>query len=472
MRQLSNNELIIPMFPEEFIRRLRSQEYIDSELLLHSLDEPAKASIRINPGKWNNKPVDASHVPWCKTGFTLKERPSYTADPLFHAGCYYPQEASGMFLEEIFHQFFAGRKNVRVLDLCAAPGSKSTHLATLIGENGCLIANEVIKSRAHVLAENITKWGFPNTIVICNSPSEIGHLKGYFDLILVDAPCSGEGMFRDIKTREEWSEENALLCYKRQRRILLDIWPALKEDGILIYSTCTFNPSENEENVKWLTENTLCDNIKINISSFPEIEEINYKGITGYGFYPGKTKGDGFFVAVVRKNERTAEFAFKHSDRHNGISSSDIKIAGEITNDYPGDFHKFGDTVYHIPIPSVEIQTLGKSLRIIKPGTALFKHLKNDFIPLHDLAVSLLTKENSFPAVELDYKQAISYLKKDNIIISGPTIGWNIVKYRGANIGFIKSLGNRVNNYYPIEFRIRIDEKLLYKKKIINWETY
>jgi len=460
------------MFPEEFIRRLKTQEYINSELLLHSLDEPPVPCIRINPGKWNNTPVDAFPVPWCKTGFTFKERPSYTADPLFHAGCYYPQEASGMFLEEIFNQLFEGRENIRVLDLCAAPGSKSTHLATLIGENGCLIANDVIKSRAAILADNITKWGFPNTIVTCNDPSEAGRLKGYFDLILVDAPCSGEGMFRDIKAREEWSEENTLLCYKRQRRILLDIWPALKEDGILVYSTCTFNPAENEGNVKWLTDNTLCENIKIDISAFPEITEINYKGITGYGFYSGKTNGDGFFVAVVRKNERTEEFKFKHFNKYNDISASDIKVAEEITEDYPGDIHKFGDTVYHIPIPASEIQTLGKALRIIKQGTALFKNLKNDFIPLHDLSVSLLTKENSFPAVELDYNEAISYLKKDKFFISGLTIGWNIVKYRGANLGFVKNIGNRLNNYYPVEFRIRINEKLLYEKKIINWRTY
>ncbi len=459
------------MFPEEFIRRLKSQEYIDSEWLLHSLDEPAKASIRINPAKWNNEPVDASPVPWCKTGFTFKERPSFTADPLFHAGCYYPQEASGMFLEVIFNQLFEERENIRILDLCAAPGSKSTHLATLVGKNGCLIANDVIKPRASILAENMTRWGIPNTIVTCNDPSETGRLRGYFDLILVDAPCSGEGMFRNIKAREEWSEENAVLCCKRQRRILLDIWPALKENGILVYSTCTFNPAENEENVKWLTEKAICENIKIDISSFPEITEINYKGTTGYGFYPGKTNGDGFFVAVVRKNEPTEELTFKHPDRHNSISTSDLKVAREMTCDYPGEIYKYGDTVFHTPLPSCEIQTLGKMLRIIKPGTALFKPLKNDFIPLHDSAVSLLTNKNFFPAVELDYHQSVSYLKKENINIPGSTIGWNIVKYRGVNFGFVKSTGNRINNYFPIKQRIMMNERFLDEKKIINWDT-
>lgn len=289
------------MYPESFIRRISTQEYIDAGELLDSLQQASPSSIRINLSKWNKWPLDSERVPWCSSGFYLKTRPSFTLDPLFHSGCYYPQEASGMFIEQVFRQIVNTDRYIRVLDLCGAPGGKSIHLSSMIGPGGLLVSNEVIRSRAAVLAENIAKWGAGNTIVTQNDPSVFTGLHGFFDVILIDAPCSGEGMFRDAVAINEWSEENTFHCSDRQKRILADVWPALDENGILIYSTCTFNPGENEENIKWLETSHQAESLELDLSEFPEITKIDFQGINGYGFYPGRIKGEGFFVSVIKK---------------------------------------------------------------------------------------------------------------------------------------------------------------------------
>ena len=291
------------MFPEKFIERISAQEYIDTEALFRALGEPSPVSIRINPGKWRRQPADSEPVPWCRNGYYLPLRPSYTLDPVFHAGCYYPQEASGMFLEQVLLQTAGSMKNIRVLDLCGAPGGKSTLISDIIGPDNLLVANEVIRSRASILAETVTKWGSGNTMVTRSDPSVFGRLSGFFDVILVDAPCSGEGMFRTGIAVSEWSSGNASLCAERQKRILMDIWPCLKENGILIYSTCTFNPEENEENIRWMTGRNEAESVRLDLKTFPGIMEIDYQGIYGYGFYPDKVRGEGFFISAIRKKD-------------------------------------------------------------------------------------------------------------------------------------------------------------------------
>lgn len=292
------------MFPEAFIKRIKKQEYIDAAELLDALQEPSPVSIRINRDKWKLSPLAAERVPWCPDGYYLAERPSFTLDPLFHAGAYYPQEASGMFLEQVIRQVVHDKEKLKILDLCAAPGGKSTHLSSLTGPDSVIVANDVIKPRADILAENHIKWGLSNTMVTQSDPSAFETLKGFFDIILVDAPYSGEGMFRNKTAIREWSIDKAIHCASRQKRVLMDIWSALKENGILIYSTCTFNSAENEENVKWLSERHESESIRLNISDFKEITEISHKGVFGYGFHPGKIKGEGLFIAVLKKRKK------------------------------------------------------------------------------------------------------------------------------------------------------------------------
>ncbi len=458
------------MFPEGFIKRIRSQQNIDADSLLQALDEPSPASIRINTWKLNKRPLNSDPVPWCKTGYYLAKRPSYTFDPLFHSGCYYPQEASGMFLEQVFLQKIGKKKKIRILDLCGAPGGKSTHLSSMIGRNGLLVSNEVIRSRASILSESISKWGISNTLVTRNDPSAFGKLSGFFDVVFVDAPCSGEGMFRNDIARREWSERNAMLCSERQKRILMEIWPAIKVNGILIYSTCTFNPKENEHNVKWLTEKQEAETERLDIAGFNGIKEINYLGITGYGFYPGQIKGEGFFLSVVRKTENTVENQIDSSkNKILKAGREDIKTAGEWTLFDESSIVRIGDEIYKLQVSAEEFAYLSKNLWITNPGTWICSVRKKDYLPSYELALSDGLKRQSFPVRELDYIDAIAYLKREKFKVREIPGGWFISAYKGIPLGFAKNLGTRINNYYPVSRRIRMNTPLPGSVELIKW---
>ena len=458
------------MFPEEFIKRIRTQEYINADALLHALEEPSPVSIRLNPSKWNKKPENSEPVPWCETGYYLDKRPSYTLDPLFNSGCYYPQEASGMFLEQVYRQKISKHENIRILDLCAAPGGKSTHISSLIGKDGLLVSNEVIRSRASILTENLSKWGISNKVVTQSDPSAFRKLTGYFDVVIVDAPCSGEGMFRDEVARREWSENNSQHCSERQKRILMDIWPALKEDGILIYTTCTFNPDENEHNIKWLTGKQKAETENLNIQSFKDIKEIEYQGITGYGFYPDRIRGEGLFLSVIRKLERTGgEPGKSMKSKFQKAGMEDLKTAGRWTTFSEESFTRMGDEICKLPIPISEFGYLASNLRIVMPGTNIFSVRNKDYLPLHELALSDGLKKEAFPVIELDYENAIAYLRRENITPQDVPAGWFITAYSGIPLGFAKNIGSRMNNYYPVNRRIRMNKLSPGSAEIIKW---
>jgi 16S rRNA C967 or C1407 C5-methylase (RsmB/RsmF family)/NOL1/NOP2/fmu family ribosome biogenesis protein len=460
------------MFPEEFIRRVRSQEYIDTDELLKALQEPSPVSIRINSSKWNKEPVNAEKVSWSASGFYLHNRPSFTLDPLFHSGCFYPQEASGMFIEKVFKQHVGQKEYLRVLDLCGAPGGKSTHLSSLIGSGGLLVANEVIRARASVLAENLTKWGKTNTIVTQTDPSAFSQLPGFFDIILVDAPCSGEGMFRDSVAVNEWSEENTYHCSERQKRILSDVWPSLRENGILIYSTCTFNPAENEDNIKWFANKYLAKVVELNISDFKGIKEISYQGIKGYGFYPGRIKGEGLFISVLRKTLNSGKIMVRIRKKQSiEPKKADLEIIKEWTLFPSENVIRTGDQIVSFPGLTEDYNLLNQNLKIISTGTRICIAKKNGYVPDHQLALSENIRKDAFPAYELDYNNALRYLRRDNFIPIGIPKGWFIPTYKGVNMGFCNNIGNRVNNYYPIDWRIRMRVPDTSGRNIINWNV-
>ncbi|MCX6273854.1 MAG: RsmB/NOP family class I SAM-dependent RNA methyltransferase, partial [Bacteroidetes bacterium] len=305
-------------FPSPFVSRIESQLQGESKLFFDSLQEDPPVSIRINPKK--KIEFGEEKIPWCSTGFYLDKRPSFTLDPLFHAGCYYVQDSSSMFLEQVFLQLGLSDRKLLILDACAAPGGKSTHLASLMSEDSLLVSNEVIGSRITVLKENTIKWGYPNVLITNNDPSAFSSLENLFDVILVDAPCSGEGLFRkDHNAMEQWSESNCEISASRQQRILTALLPALKPGGLLIYSTCTFNPKENEENVKWLCENSGMECIELAINDDWGIKKVKDKNCSGYAFHPHHVKGEGLFISVLKKTEaahpslkmkvRSAQFA-------------------------------------------------------------------------------------------------------------------------------------------------------------------
>jgi 16S rRNA C967 or C1407 C5-methylase (RsmB/RsmF family)/NOL1/NOP2/fmu family ribosome biogenesis protein len=461
------------MLPEAFINRIAKQKYIDAEALLKALEEPSPVSIRLNPSKWNRKPLSVNNIPWCGNGYYLESRPSFTLDPLFHSGCYYPQEASGMFLEQAVRQSVLSLENIRVLDLCSAPGGKSTHLSSMIGTGSLLVANEVISTRAVILVETISKWGYGNTLVTQNDPASFGKLPGYFDIILVDAPCSGEGMFRTSVAVDEWSVENTTHCAERQKRILMDIWTALKGNGILIYSTCTFNPGENEENIKWLISKHEAESISLNTSDYKEITEIDYQGIKGYGFYPDKVRGEGFFICVIRKTGKQESVHYK-SQRKQELKPlrNDISIAKEWTEIPDERLLKWSDEVFAVPCAMDDYLHLYQNLKVVTPGTKLFTVKGSDYLPAHDLALSGILKKEAFPHSEVNLSTALSFMRRDTFSFQNELKGWNIVTYNGINLGFLKNIGNRVNNYFPVEWRIRMNLPESGKENIILWEEF
>jgi 16S rRNA C967 or C1407 C5-methylase (RsmB/RsmF family)/NOL1/NOP2/fmu family ribosome biogenesis protein len=460
------------MFPERFINRILQQRYIDPESLLKALESESPVSIRVNRSKWTGSPLRSTPVPWCSDGFYLGKRPKYTLDPLLHAGCYYPQEASGMFLGQVFKQALQVHDGIRVLDICGAPGGKATHLSTLIGEEGMLVANEVIRQRTYVLSENITKWGLSNVIITRNDPSDFSSLHGFFDMILIDAPCSGEGMFRDEIAINEWSVENGAHCSERQRRIMMDVWPSLRENGILVYSTCTFNPGENEENIKWLISKQEAESVTIDISAFKGITEIDYEGIFGYGFYPGKIKGEGLFISVLRKTGKqniVSERIKKVSD--NKLTREERSVALAWTLFKEENLIRQGDTVFCFPGNNADYSLMSKRLKIVSPGTGIFTGKQNKYLPSHELAMSVYLKKNIFPSIDLDLSDSLSYMHRESISPGNSEKGWNLISYRGILLGFVNNIGNRLNNYYPVEWRIRMDTTLKVDKDAIVWNN-
>ncbi len=398
--------------PEDFIRHTR--EIMGDELfatLTDALAQEPPVSIRMNPWKWNGDRKDIAlyqdDVPWCPNGLYLRERPNFTFDPLLHAGVYYVQEASSMFVDRVLRQYV--KEPVRMLDLCAAPGGKTTCAASALPEGSILYSNEPIRNRAQILSENTQKWmssprsctsGQPATTTIITTncyPKDYKKAKATFDVILCDVPCSGEGMFRkDEGAIGEWSQRNVEKCQALQREIVETIWPCLRPGGLLIYSTCTFNTHENEENVRWILDN-------LDATILP-IETDDAWGITGsllegfhqpvYRFIPGRTIGEGLFMAAIRKKQ--------------GAGSK-----GQ--------------------------ESRNQALTILEPTF---------LTDLHEASTA--------PRAELTYDQAISYLRREAITLPPDTPrGIVVLTYRDAPLGLAKNIGNRANNLYPKEWRIK-----------------
>lgn len=444
--------------PLAFTDRIKSQFPVDFERFIEAINLTPSVSLRINPRKYT-LPQNITRVPWSNTGLYLEERPSFTLDPLFHSGAYYVQEASSMFIEQAFRQIENNGNRV-VLDLCAAPGGKSTHLLSLMDQSDLLVTNEVIRTRVSVLNENIRKWGHQNVVVCNNDPSDFSSLEGLFDVILIDAPCSGEGLFRrDPSAIEQWSVDNTNLCATRQRRILADIWPSLKNGGYLIYSTCTFNPAENEENLQWLAQNKELESIRIPLHPDWGVEEIEHIGLYGYRFLPHKVKGEGFFLTLIRKKEGSDYFSLpkKTKTRLEKMPKQFNEIRSWLTTPNSDYFAK-GEFLIAFPEDKTPLlNALMEQLRVISFGLPVAQFKKNDLLPEHTYALSVDRNVSLFPTVELDLREALLYQRKEEIRVPSTEKGWLLVQYQDVPLGFVKNLGNRSNNYFPKEWRIRMN---------------
>jgi len=448
-------------FPLNFLSSLSGEPGFDSEIFINAhqfVDPPT--SIRVNPFKKMDLKTQQP-VPWCPDGFYLDTRPSFTFDPLFHAGCYYVQEASSMFIDYVLKYIKPNQEDpIKILDLCAAPGGKSTLINSAIGANDLLVANEIIKTRVPVLCDNLNRWGTSNTIVSNNDPKDFTRLSGFFDIILVDAPCSGSGMFRkDPVAMNEWSEGNVNLCHQRQERILADIYPSLKENGYLIYSTCSYSHQENEDILDWLCETYNMEPIRIPIYKewgIVETESDRNKA-WGYRFYPGKVIGEGLFVACLKKREQTAWLnQFKTKDNQK-LPAKELDLIKAYIKD-ADDFYLFKVTDDWLAINKQHkesLELLQRHLYIKKSGVRIGKLAGRDLIPDHELALSLLINNAQFLNTELNQKQAIQYLQRENIAaLDILDKGWSLMTFEGRALGWAKLLPNRINNYYPKEIRI------------------
>ena len=408
---------------------------------MDAMDEEPPVSIRVNGGKVDSEKwivkseeliVDSSRVPWCPYGFYLPRRPAFTFDPLLHAGCYYVQEAASQFIVHSARSAIHSASCTvnHALDLCAAPGGKSTALRSVLPPECLLVSNEPVRTRAQILSENIQKWGHDNCLVTNNYAGDFvrSGLKELFDLIVCDVPCSGEGMFRkDPASIEEWSTDNVAKCQQLQRQIVSDIWPCLRPGGILIYSTCTYNIKENEENVRWLQEQT-----GANIIEVPTLPEW---GITGsllpslnapiYRFIPGLTRSEGLFMAVLRKPGEATAGSVSQMPK--------AKVAQALSR----------LNVLHSSFPPVTLAKTGKgNQRQEAPSCAE--------------ALSVNLDLGKYPIVQLPYPTAIAYLRREAIVLPEDTPkGYVVVAFHGHPLGFVKNIGSRANNLYPREWAIK-----------------
>ena len=424
-----NKEVVgitLPTAFEVYTKQLFGEERYN--IFLKGLQQSSSVSIRLNPFKTSETTQIANRyepipIAWCKEGFYLNVRPNFTFDPLFHAGAYYVQEASSMFLSHVLRHLV--KKTVALLDLCAAPGGKTTCARTAISDGSIVFSNEPINKRAQILAENVQKFGHSDVVVTNNYPRDYKKSKLEFDVIVADVPCSGEGMFRkDPQAIAEWSEQNVENCWKLQRSIIADIWDNLKPGGLLIYSTCTFNAHENEENVAWIlneydaqllevpTEKTW--NITGSLINNPLGED---KPFPVYRFIPGFTQGEGLFMAIIKK----------------GGTSTNLELNAEKL-----------------------VAEANKKLKIMAHGVKQGIIKGKKIIPDHSLALAINGDRSSYPNVEIDYETAIKYLRHEAIMLSAVAPkGIVTLTYRGHAIGFANNLGNRANNLYPQEWRIK-----------------
>ena len=414
--------------PDFFIQQTRQVMGDDRfNRFLEAFEQEPPVSIRVNPWKVERLRTEAAAgerelckgatpVPWCQDGYYLPSRPNFTFDPLFHAGLYYVQEASSMFLAHVYHQVISSPPRV-ALDLCAAPGGKSTLLRSLLPEACVLISNEPVATRAQVLLENIQKWGHANSVVTNSYPRDFRRSGMQFDLILCDVPCSGEGMFRkDEATIGEWSPQNVVKCSQLQREIVADAWSCLHPGGTLIYSTCTFNSQENEENIRWMMEELGAKVLPVSVSPEWNITGSLLPGFQEpvFRFIPGITRGEGIFMCALRKEGTLPEAL----PRLGGVGKA-LRVL----------------TDGHYPEPTTKGHTLIPS-------------------PTEALRIDFQTEK--YPQAELSYQQAMSYLRHEAIVLSPDTPrGFVAVTFMGVPLGFVKNIGSRANNHYPDPWKIK-----------------
>lgn len=423
----------------------------EAEPLERALGTSSPVSIRINPLKWTG-PQEAP-VPWCATGRYLNERPAFTFDPLLHAGCYYVQEASSMLLERAFMVTGLKDMDICALDLCAAPGGKTTHLRSLLSPDSLLVANEIDRKRLSILEENLWKWGTPDMVITGSAPRDLESLTELFDLVLVDAPCSGEGMFRkDPFARAQWSPELVEQCSVVQANALQHAYDSLRPGGWLIYSTCTWQPAENEEQVARLVAQGAVPHV---IPTLPEwgVVADERSGIPSLRCYPHRVRGEGFFLALVQKpGPCSAGGSLPPTPRKKTIADDNLTwlLRGEQMQ-----VIEHHDAYFAAPLAwTGTMDRISRALKVRCPGIPLAEVKGNDLRPHPALALCTGLDKSRFPVVELDLAQTLELLRGQALPATGAS-GTALATYGAVPIGWLQGAGNRWNNRWPAAWRIR-----------------
>lgn len=468
--------------PSGFRLMLSEIPGLDADRLLMALTSEPSTSLRYNSRKTllpDTKHFDDEMpVEWCSTGRYLSVRPQFTLDPSLHGGAYYVQEASSMIYREIIEHIIVreGWTNPRVLDLCAAPGGKTTAMIDALPDSACVIANEFMPKRAVILKENLQKWGFPNVAVTNSDTKYFGESGEIFDIVAVDAPCSGEGMMRkEPDARRQWSMSLIEKCAALQREIICNAIKALKPGGRLIYSTCTFNTIENEDNVKYIASLPGMEAEIIDLPGVPEeCSDVSRRlGIeNAYRFMPHFTRGEGLFIAVFKKieNATVAESdytPYKSNGRKGKAGKADSKISKEIIQELEKKISREKMPTFTITSDAGNLRIVSESLHqltlllsskihYISCGVEAASIKGRDLHPLTPLALSGILKDDAYPAADLDKDDSLRYLRGETLNLSNDIPkGFVIVKYEGLPLGFVKNLGNRANNLYPSPWRIK-----------------
>lgn len=383
----------LPIDFTDMARRTMGEERFDCYLKAFETDAPV--SIRLNPEKAKGLTADGERVPWCRNAYYLPQRPNFTYDPLLHAGCYYVQEAGSMFLDTVMQQWVPDAPVV-MIDFCAAPGGKSLLARTALAAGSVLFSNEPMRNRANILAENVEKWGYADHFVTNNYPRDYRRAKMIADVVLCDVPCSGEGMFRkDEATIREWSMQNVEKCARLQREIVTDAWSCLADGGLFIYSTCTFNTHEDEENIQWMMDELGAEVLPVKVDVAWNITGSLLDGFSQpvYRFIPGISKGEGLFLCVLRKGGTWQQ---------------------------------------------------GQSLKALRKSQ---QNLNIIYCP---------KAQPDMVKVEVNYQQAMAYLRHEAITLGADVPrGMVGICFEGHLLGLAKNIGNRANNLYPKEWKIR-----------------
>ena len=438
--------------PEGFIEQLRGLLPDEWKALADTIatSEPSVA-VRVNSARGVGVPDGARRVPWCQEGFYLQDRLAFTFDPDWHAGRYYVQDASSMFIAHVIRQFI--HEPVRYLDLCAAPGGKTTAAVQALPPRSLTVANEIVPPRARVLADNVVRWGNPRCVVTSNAPAHLGKMTHYFDVIAADVPCSGEGMMRkDDEAVAQWSPALVEQCAQRQCEILSDVWQALRPGGLFIYSTCTYNRQENEEMARFIVEELGATSLEVPVEPDWNIHPAIGSDCHCYRFMPHRVDGEGLFMAVFRKEGDAPRQDLR-------VKEKTAKKADEVGNNWlasPDEFviDQQGDLFIAVPQDiRREVTALRASLNVLHAGVELATVMGRKTVPHHALAMSTAMAAGAFPVCEVDYQAALRYLRGESVVLDGPR-GYVLVAHEGAVLGFANNLGNRANNLYPKPLRI------------------